>query len=51
VAVVVGNEETGLPPEVRDACSALVRIPGTGVLNSLNAAQATAIFLHALYEL
>lgn len=51
VAVVVGNEETGLPPEVRDACSALVRIPGTGVLNSLNAAQAAAIFLHALYEL
>jgi TrmH RNA methyltransferase len=50
IAVVVGNEETGLPREVEDRCAALVRIPGTGKLDSLNVAQAATIFLHALYE-
>ncbi|MDR1635790.1 MAG: RNA methyltransferase, partial [Treponema sp.] len=46
VALVVGNEETGLSPEVKDRCSALVRVPGTGNIESLNVAQATALFLH-----
>jgi TrmH RNA methyltransferase len=50
IVLVVGNEETGLPQEVKDHCSVLVRIPGTGVLESLNVAQATTLFLHALYE-
>ncbi|MDR2392560.1 MAG: RNA methyltransferase [Treponema sp.] len=50
IALVVGNEETGLPPEVKDLCSVLVRIPGTGVLESLNVAQATTLFLYALYQ-
>jgi TrmH RNA methyltransferase len=51
VALVVGNEETGLPNEVKDLCSALVRIPGTGNIESLNVAQAATLFLHELYEL
>ncbi|MDR2631731.1 MAG: RNA methyltransferase, partial [Spirochaetaceae bacterium] len=51
VAVVVGNEETGLPREVKDHCSALVRIPGTGIIESLNVAQAATLFLHEIYEL
>jgi TrmH RNA methyltransferase len=51
VAVVVGNEETGLPPEVQEHCAALVRIPGTGNIDSLNVAQAATLFLHELYEL
>ena len=51
VAVVLGNEETGLPREVTDACSCLVSIPGTGIMESLNVAQAAALFLHQIFEL
>jgi TrmH RNA methyltransferase len=51
IALVVGNEETGLPPEIKERCTALVRIPGTGVMESLNVAQAATLFLHELYEL
>ena len=50
IALVVGNEETGLPPEVKAHCSVLVRIPGTGVIESLNVAQAATLFLHEIYE-
>ena len=48
VALVLGNEETGLSPASRAACSALVRIPGTGDLESLNVAQSAAILLYEL---
>jgi TrmH RNA methyltransferase len=51
ILLAVGNEETGLPPEVKDSCSALLRIPGTGNIESLNVAQAAALFMHELYEL
>jgi TrmH RNA methyltransferase len=51
VAIVVGNEETGLPREVKDRCMALARIPGTGNIESLNVAQAATLFLHELFEL
>jgi TrmH RNA methyltransferase len=51
IALVVGNEETGLPQEVQTHCSALVRIPGTGFIETLNAAQAAAVLLYELYEL
>ena len=51
IAVVLGNEETGLPAEVKDACSVLVRIPGTGIMESLNAAQAATLFMHRIFEL
>ncbi|GHU61839.1 RNA methyltransferase [Spirochaetia bacterium] len=51
IALVVGNEETGLPPEIKEHCTSLVRIPGSGVMESLNVAQAAALFLHELYEL
>jgi TrmH RNA methyltransferase len=50
IAVVVGNEETGLPREVEERCAALIRIPGTGRVESLNVAQAATLFLHELYE-
>jgi TrmH RNA methyltransferase len=49
VVLVLGNEETGLPKEVKDQCSCLLRIPGTGNIDSLNVAQAAALFLHAIY--
>jgi TrmH RNA methyltransferase len=50
IALVLGNEETGLPREVQETCAALVRIPGTGKIESLNVAQAAALFLHEIYE-
>jgi len=51
ILLVLGNEETGLPPAIKENCSALVRIPGTGNIESLNVSQAAALFLHELYEL
>jgi TrmH RNA methyltransferase len=50
VAIVMGNEETGLPREVEENCTVLIRIPGTGSIESLNVAQAATLFLHELYE-
>ncbi|MDR0599630.1 MAG: RNA methyltransferase [Treponema sp.] len=50
VILAVGNEETGLSREVKDQCSLLVRIPGIGAIESLNAAQAAALFLQELYD-
>ncbi|AEF86180.1 RNA methyltransferase, TrmH family [Treponema primitia ZAS-2] len=50
IALVVGNEETGLPSEIKERCSALVRIPGTGAIESLNVAQAATLFFHEIYE-
>jgi len=51
VALVLGNEEVGLPQDVKDNCSYLLRIPGTGNIESLNVSQAAALFLHAIFEL
>ena len=51
IAVVMGNEETGLPEDVKDACSVLARIPGTGLMDSLNVAQAAALFMQKIFEL
>ena len=51
IAVVLGNEETGLPTEVKDVCSVLVRIPGTGLMESLNLAQAATLFMQKIFEL
>jgi len=51
IAVVLGNEETGLPGEVKDVCSVLMRIPGTGLMESLNVAQAATLFMQRIFEL
>jgi TrmH RNA methyltransferase len=50
VALVLGNEETGLPKNVKEQCTYLLRIPGTGNIESLNVSQAAALFLHAIFE-
>jgi len=50
IVLVIGNEEFGLPRDVKEQCTILARIPGTGVLESLNAAQAATLFLQELYE-
>ena len=51
IALVLGNEETGLPENVKEQCSCLLRIPGTGNIDSLNVSQAAALFLYAIFEL
>ena len=48
VALVLGNEEAGLDPATLAACEGVVRIPGSGRVQSLNVAQAAAILLYAL---
>jgi len=50
IVLVLGNEEIGLPQNVKDQCSHLLRIPGTGNIDSLNVSQAAALFLHAVFE-
>jgi TrmH RNA methyltransferase len=50
LVLALGNEETGLPAEIKTQCLALVRIPGTGVIESLNVAQAAALFLHKIFS-
>ena len=51
IALVIGNEETGLPANVKDSCSVLIRIPGTGLMESLNVAQAATLFMQRIFEL
>jgi len=51
LVLALGNEETGLPTAVKNQCSCIFRIPGTGNIQCLNVAQAAALFLHELYEL
>jgi len=51
MVLVLGNEETGLPDNVKGQCTCLLRIPGTGNIESLNVSQAAALFLHAIYEI
>jgi TrmH RNA methyltransferase len=48
VALVMGNEEQGLAPEVAKACSGLVTLAGSGKVESLNVSVAAAVLLHAL---
>jgi 23S rRNA (guanosine2251-2'-O)-methyltransferase len=45
-AIVVGNEGTGIGPELLACCDAQVRIPIEPVAGSLNAAAAAAVFFY-----
>lgn len=47
-ALVLGNEEHGLAPQVESACTRLVTIPGSGRVESLNVSAAAAILIHEL---
>jgi TrmH RNA methyltransferase len=47
-ALVLGHEETGLDDEVAAACDALVTIPGSGRVESLNVSAAAAVLLWEL---
>ena len=46
LALILGNEERGVSPDVLSVCRREIRIPGAGPIQSLNVAQATAILLH-----
>jgi RNA methyltransferase, TrmH family len=48
VALVLGNEEDGLPRTTLAACDDIVTIPGSGRVQSLNVSASAAILLHAL---
>lgn len=48
VALVLGNEEHGLAPEVAQACTRLVTIPGSRQVESLNVSVAGAVLLWEL---
>lgn len=48
IALVLGNEEHGLAPEVAKACTGLVTLAGSGKVESLNVSVAAAVLLHAL---
>jgi len=48
VALVLGNEEEGLPRATLSACDDVVAIPGSGRVQSLNVAASAAILLHAV---
>lgn len=48
LALVLGNEEHGLAPDVAKACTGLVTLAGTGKVESLNVSVAAAVLLHAL---
>jgi TrmH RNA methyltransferase len=49
VALVLGNEEHGLAPEVAAACERLVGIPGSGAVESLNVSAAAAVLCWAFF--
>ena len=48
IALVLGNEEQGLAPDVAAHCTRLVTIPGSGKVESLNVSVAAAILLWEL---
>jgi TrmH RNA methyltransferase len=47
-ALILGSEEHGLAPATLAACDAVIRIPGSGRVQSLNVAAAAAILLYLL---
>lgn len=48
IALVLGNEEQGMSPPALEACEARITLPGSGLVESLNVAQAAAVLFHAL---
>jgi TrmH RNA methyltransferase len=48
VAIVLGNEEQGLAPEIAAGCTRLVTIPGSGKVESLNVSVAAALLMWEL---
>ncbi|MEM0986889.1 MAG: RNA methyltransferase [Pseudomonadota bacterium] len=49
-AILMGNEQSGLPPAMEQACDQRVRIPMRGGADSLNLAQAAAIMVYEVWR-
>ncbi|MGA3007580.1 MAG: RNA methyltransferase [Opitutaceae bacterium] len=49
VALVLGNEERGLTPDVAAACTRQVTVPGSGRVESLNVSTAAAVLMWELF--
>ena len=47
LGLVLGNEREGIHPDLAAACSARVRVPMLGFVESLNVSVTAAILLHA----
>jgi TrmH family RNA methyltransferase len=45
--ILMGNEQSGLPPELADLCDVNVKIPMRGRADSLNLAVATGVMIYA----
>jgi len=50
VVVFMGNEQSGLSPEMEAACDRLVKLPMRGRADSLNLAVATAVMLYDVWR-
>ena len=50
IAIVVGNENTGLSVEARESCTTLVRIPMASGQSSLNVGVAAGVLLYAFVQ-
>jgi TrmH RNA methyltransferase len=50
-ALVLGNEEAGIPKKTLHACENIVTIPGSGAVQSLNVSVSAAILIYALTAL
>jgi TrmH family RNA methyltransferase len=48
--ILMGNEQSGLPPEVEAACDELVRIPMMGKADSLNLATAASVMIYEAWR-
>ena len=46
-AIVLGEEKTGMPPDVEKLCDVKIAIPLFGMVTSINAGQAAAIAVNA----
>ena len=48
--VLMGNEQSGLPPDVEAQCDELVRIPMMGKADSLNLASAASVMIYEVWR-
>ncbi len=48
--LLMGNEQAGLPPEMKESCDAVVEIPMQGRADSLNLAVSTAVMLYEIWR-
>jgi RNA methyltransferase, TrmH family len=48
--ILMGNEQSGLPPDLEDRCDELVRIPMAGRAESLNLASAAAVMVYEAWR-